>query len=126
MTARGSAAGAGRVGAPAGTTMALEALDIPVEVQHHEVGTAGQTEIDIRFVVLSVPGLASFFDGEAGDGEGGERVGPPPADEGVENQADQQDGPCFTLGTTLLERRAVVRLRRALGRSGQRRGARSR
>ncbi|MET0665041.1 MAG: type I glutamate--ammonia ligase, partial [Acidimicrobiales bacterium] len=34
-------------------TMALEALDIPVEVQHHEVGTAGQAEIDIRFDSLA-------------------------------------------------------------------------
>jgi glutamine synthetase len=30
----------------------LEAAGIPVEVQHHEVGTAGQAEIDIRFGTL--------------------------------------------------------------------------
>ncbi len=34
-------------------TLALEALGIPVEVQHHEVGTAGQAEIDIRFDSLA-------------------------------------------------------------------------
>jgi glutamine synthetase len=34
-------------------TMALEALGVPVEVQHHEVGTAGQAEIDIRFDSLA-------------------------------------------------------------------------
>ncbi len=30
-------------------SLALERLGIPVEVQHHEVGTAGQAEIDIRY-----------------------------------------------------------------------------
>src|SRR5918997_2891990 len=30
----------------------LEALGIPIEVQHHEVGTAGQAEIDMRFDTL--------------------------------------------------------------------------
>ena len=32
--------------------LALETAGIPVEVQHHEVGTAGQAEIDIRFGTL--------------------------------------------------------------------------
>jgi glutamine synthetase len=32
--------------------LGLEAAGIPVEVQHHEVGTAGQAEIDIRFGTL--------------------------------------------------------------------------
>ena len=33
--------------------MTLERVGIPVEVQHHEVGTAGQAEIDMRFDTLS-------------------------------------------------------------------------
>ena len=33
-------------------TLALEAAGIDVEVHHHEVGTAGQTEIDMRFGTL--------------------------------------------------------------------------
>src|SRR6478672_3793727 len=33
--------------------MTLEKVGIPVEVQHHEVGTAGQAEIDMRFDTLS-------------------------------------------------------------------------
>lgn len=33
--------------------LALEASGIPVEVHHHEVGTAGQTEIDMRFGTLT-------------------------------------------------------------------------
>ncbi len=32
----------------------LERVGIPIEVQHHEVGTAGQAEIDMRFDTLSV------------------------------------------------------------------------
>ncbi|MFL6268572.1 MAG: glutamine synthetase beta-grasp domain-containing protein, partial [Actinomycetes bacterium] len=32
--------------------LALEAAGIPVEVQHHEVGTAGQAEMDMRFSSL--------------------------------------------------------------------------
>ncbi len=34
-------------------TLALQAVGIDVEVQHHEVGTAGQAEIDIRFSPLA-------------------------------------------------------------------------
>lgn len=30
----------------------LESVDIPVEVHHHEVGTAGQAEIDMRYTTL--------------------------------------------------------------------------
>ena len=33
--------------------MTLERVGIPIEVQHHEVGTAGQAEIDMRFDTLS-------------------------------------------------------------------------
>ena len=33
--------------------MTLEQVGIPIEVQHHEVGTAGQAEIDMRFDTLS-------------------------------------------------------------------------
>src|SRR5712672_2910190 len=33
--------------------LTLEKVGIPVEVQHHEVGTAGQAEIDMRFDTLS-------------------------------------------------------------------------
>ena len=32
----------------------LEQVGIPIEVQHHEVGTAGQAEIDMRFDTLAV------------------------------------------------------------------------
>ena len=34
----------------------LEQVGIPIEVQHHEVGTAGQAEIDMRFDKLAVHG----------------------------------------------------------------------
>ena len=34
----------------------LEAVGIAIEVQHHEVGTAGQAEIDMRFDELAVDG----------------------------------------------------------------------
>ena len=34
-------------------TLALQSVGIDVEVQHHEVGTAGQAEIDIRFSPLA-------------------------------------------------------------------------
>ena len=33
--------------------MTLEQVGIPIEVQHHEVGTAGQAEIDMRFDTLA-------------------------------------------------------------------------
>ena len=33
--------------------LTLEQVGIPIEVQHHEVGTAGQAEIDMRFDTLS-------------------------------------------------------------------------
>src|ERR1700756_3483154 len=33
--------------------LVLEQMGVPVEVQHHEVGTAGQAEIDMRFDTLS-------------------------------------------------------------------------
>jgi len=33
--------------------LTLERLGVPVEVHHHEVGTAGQTEIDMRFDTLT-------------------------------------------------------------------------
>jgi glutamine synthetase len=35
------------------TVLALESVGIQVEVHHHEVGTAGQTEIDMRFDTLT-------------------------------------------------------------------------
>ena len=34
----------------------LEKVGIAIEVQHHEVGTAGQAEIDMRFDTLAVDG----------------------------------------------------------------------
>jgi glutamine synthetase len=34
-------------------TLALEAVGVPVEVHHHEVASAGQSEIDIRFDTLT-------------------------------------------------------------------------
>lgn len=37
-------------------TLLLEELGIPVEAQHHEVGAAGQSEIDIRFNTLTKTG----------------------------------------------------------------------
>jgi glutamine synthetase len=37
-----------------GMLMTLERVGIPIEVQHHEVGTAGQAEIDMRFDELAV------------------------------------------------------------------------
>src|SRR4029078_1661064 len=33
--------------------LTLEEVGIPIEVQHHEVGTAGQAEIDMRFDTLA-------------------------------------------------------------------------
>ncbi|GIW05029.1 MAG: hypothetical protein KatS3mg059_1649 [Thermomicrobiales bacterium] len=33
--------------------LTLEAMGVPVEVHHHEVGTAGQCEIDMRFAPLT-------------------------------------------------------------------------
>ena len=33
--------------------LTLEQVGIQVEVQHHEVGTAGQAEIDMRFDTLA-------------------------------------------------------------------------
>jgi glutamine synthetase len=33
--------------------MALEAVGVPIEVHHHEVATAGQAEIDMRFTALT-------------------------------------------------------------------------
>jgi glutamine synthetase len=33
--------------------LTLEKMDVPVEIHHHEVGTAGQTEIDLRFDTLT-------------------------------------------------------------------------
>jgi glutamine synthetase len=33
--------------------LALASVGIPVEVHHHEVGTAGQTEVDMRFDTLT-------------------------------------------------------------------------
>ncbi|HYA62742.1 MAG TPA: type I glutamate--ammonia ligase [Candidatus Sulfotelmatobacter sp.] len=36
--------------------LTLESLDVPVEIHHHEVGTAGQAEIDMRFDTLTKMG----------------------------------------------------------------------
>ena len=36
--------------------LALEAVGVPVEVHHHEVATAGQTEIDLRYGPLTAHG----------------------------------------------------------------------
>ena len=33
--------------------LTMEKLGIEIEIQHHEVGTAGQAEIDMRFDTLS-------------------------------------------------------------------------
>src|SRR5258707_4046830 len=39
---------------------------------------------------LAVPGSASFSYREAGDGQGGDRIGPPPAEGCEENQPEQR------------------------------------
>jgi glutamine synthetase len=36
--------------------LTLQSLDVPVEIHHHEVGTAGQAEIDMRFDTLTKMG----------------------------------------------------------------------
>ena len=36
--------------------LTMEELGIPVEIHHHEVGTAGQCEIDMRFDSLTHDG----------------------------------------------------------------------
>ena len=49
-------------------------------VRQRRRGTAG----------VATPGLAAFLDGDGGDDQGGDRVGPGPAEQAVEEQPDQQ------------------------------------
>ncbi len=56
----------------------------------------GMSEHSVVVAVVAFPGFSAFFDGEAGDGERGERVGPPPSEGGVEDEPGEQRGgqPC--------------------------------
>lgn len=56
------------------------------------VGLLERREAGGGAAVVAAPGLAAFLDRDDGDHEGGDGVGPGPAQQGVGEQADQEDG----------------------------------
>ncbi len=66
------------------------------------------TSTSVVVAVVAFPGFAAFFDGEACDGECGERVGPPPSEGGVEE--GDQDVAALLRAEDLLERDVGARI----------------